>query len=111
GLLHPPRRNAPGSCLPARGDAGPRPRLRARETPVPHGTSHGNGQEGVVEGPHRHHAFELGKRRFLMELPTGTGKTDLMALYLKRLLKAGWAERVLFLVDRDQLAKQALNVI
>lgn len=57
------------------------------------------------------HAVELGKRRFLMELPTGTGKTDLIGLYLKRLFQAGWAERVLFLVDRDQLAKQALEVI
>lgn len=54
---------------------------------------------------------ELGKRRFLIELPTGCGKTDLIALYLKRLLQAGQAERVLFLVDRDQLAKQAIEAI
>lgn len=57
------------------------------------------------------HALELGKRRFLIELPTGTGKTDLICLYLKRLFKAGWAERVLVLVDRDQLAKQAVEAI
>ena len=57
------------------------------------------------------HALELGKRRFLIELPTGTGKTDLICLYLKRLFEAGWAERVLFLVDREQLAKQALEAI
>jgi len=57
------------------------------------------------------HAVELGKKRFLIDLPTGTGKTDLIALYLKRLMKAGWAERVLFLVDREQLAKQALEAI
>lgn len=54
---------------------------------------------------------ELGKRRFLIELPTGTGKTDLICLYLKRLLQSGHAERVLFLVDRDQLAKQAIEAI
>lgn len=54
---------------------------------------------------------ELGKRRFLIELPTGCGKTDLIALYLKRLMQAGQAERVLFLVDRDQLAKQAIEAI
>jgi type I restriction enzyme, R subunit len=54
---------------------------------------------------------ELGKRRFLIELPTGCGKTDLMALYLKRLMQAGQAERVHFLVDRDQLAKQAIEAI
>jgi type I restriction enzyme R subunit len=54
---------------------------------------------------------ELGKRRFLIELPTGTGKTDLICLYLKRLLQSGHAERVLFLVDRDQLARQAIEAI
>lgn len=54
---------------------------------------------------------ELGKRRFLIELPTGCGKTDLIALYLRRLVLAGQAERVLFLVDRDQLAKQAIEAI
>lgn len=57
------------------------------------------------------HAVELGKRRFLIELPTGTGKTDLICLYLKRLIQAGRAERVLFLVDREQLAKQAIDAI
>ena len=57
------------------------------------------------------HAFELGKRRFLIELPTGTGKTDLICLHLKRLLQAGWVEKVLFLADRDQLALQALEAI
>jgi type I restriction enzyme R subunit len=56
-------------------------------------------------------AVELGKRRFLIELPTGTGKTDLICLYLQRLIKAGRAERILFLVDRDQLAKQALEAL
>ena len=57
------------------------------------------------------HALELGRRRFLIELPTGTGKTDLVCLYLKRLFEAGWAERVLVLVDRDQLARQALEAV
>jgi len=56
-------------------------------------------------------ALELGKRRFLLELPTGTGKTDLICLYLKRLFEARRIERVLFLVDREQLAKQALEAI
>lgn len=56
-------------------------------------------------------AVELGKRRFLVELPTGTGKTDLVCFYLKRLIQAGRAERVLFLVDREQLAKQAKEAI
>ncbi|MBW1801736.1 MAG: DEAD/DEAH box helicase family protein, partial [Deltaproteobacteria bacterium] len=57
------------------------------------------------------HAVELGKRRFLIELPTGTGKTDLICLYLKRLIQSGRTERILFLVDREQLAKQALEAL
>lgn len=57
------------------------------------------------------HAVELGKHRFLIELPTGTGKTDLITLYLKRLFQAGRAERILFLVDREQLAKQAIEAL
>jgi len=56
-------------------------------------------------------AVELGKRRFLIELPTGTGKTDLICLYLKRLIQAGRSERILFLTDREQLAKQALEAL
>ena len=57
------------------------------------------------------HAVQLGKRRFLIELPTGTGKTDLTSLYLKRLIEAKRATRILFLVDREQLAKQALEAL
>ena len=57
------------------------------------------------------HAIEMDKRRFLIELPTGTGKTDIVCLYLKRLFQAERAERVLFLVDRDELAWQAISAI
>jgi type I restriction enzyme R subunit len=56
-------------------------------------------------------ALILGKRRFLAELPTGTGKTDLTVLYLKRLLEAGHAERILILVDRESLARQAIEAV
>jgi type I restriction enzyme R subunit len=55
------------------------------------------------------HALHTNQRRFLIKLPTGTGKTALVVLYLKRLMEAGWAERALFLVDRETLAKQALG--
>ena len=56
-------------------------------------------------------AVILGKRRFLIELPTGTGKTDLTVLYIKRLIEAGHAERILVLVDRESLARQAIETI
>jgi type I restriction enzyme R subunit len=56
-------------------------------------------------------ALLLGKKRFLAELPTGTGKTDLTVLYLKRLIETGHAERILILVDRESLAKQAIEAV
>jgi type I restriction enzyme R subunit len=48
-----------------------------------------------------------GKRRFLFEMATGTGKTLLSAAVIKLFLRAGCAKRVLFLVDRIELEKQA----
>jgi type I restriction enzyme R subunit len=57
------------------------------------------------------HAVELGKRRFLVELPTGTGKTDVICLHAKRMFQGGRAERLLFLVDREQLAEQAIAAL
>ena len=57
------------------------------------------------------HALELGKRRFLVELPTGAGKTDVICLQAKRMFKANRAERLLFLVDREQLAEQAIAAL
>ena len=52
-------------------------------------------------------AIESGKRRLLVEMATGTGKTFTVALMLKRLFQAGRAQRVLFLADRIELARQA----
>lgn len=52
-------------------------------------------------------ALTQGKRRLLVEMATGTGKTFTVALLLRRLFEAGWAQRVLFLADRIELARQA----
>ena len=49
----------------------------------------------------------LGRRRLLVEMATGTGKTRTAAAFIKRLFEAGLVTRVLFLVDRIALAKQA----
>jgi type I restriction enzyme R subunit len=46
------------------------------------------------------------KKAFLLEMATGTGKTRLAAALIDRFLKAHQAERVLFIVDRIELAKQ-----
>lgn len=49
------------------------------------------------------------KRRLLLAMATGTGKTFTVVYQIHRLLKAGVARRVLFLVDRRALAAQALR--
>lgn len=50
-----------------------------------------------------------GKRRFLLEMATGTGKTILSAALIRRFLLTRNAERVLFIVDRIDLATQTLE--
>jgi len=52
-------------------------------------------------------AIETNKRSMLMIMATGTGKTLTIALQIKRMFEAGIVERVLFLVDRIELGKQA----
>ena len=48
-----------------------------------------------------------GKKRFLLEMATGTGKTLTAAAVIKLFYKTGNARRVLFLVDRLELEEQA----
>ena len=50
-----------------------------------------------------------GKRQFLLEMATGTGKTLLCAALIRRFLLTRNAERVLFIVDRIELAKQTME--
>lgn len=47
-----------------------------------------------------------GRRKLLVEMATGTGKTRTAAAFIKRLFQANAITRVLFLVDRIPLAKQ-----
>ena len=54
--------------------------------------------------------LEGGKRKMLLVMATGTGKTDTIALYLKRLFEAKRIGRALFLVDRIMLGQQAKDV-
>ena len=49
----------------------------------------------------------LGRRKLLVEMATGTGKTRTAAAFIKRLFEAGVVTRVVFLVDRIALARQA----
>lgn len=53
--------------------------------------------------------FDTGKKSFLLEMATGTGKTVLGALIISRFLRTNNAQNVLFLVDRRSLATQTKN--
>ncbi|MGB8644628.1 MAG: type I restriction-modification enzyme R subunit C-terminal domain-containing protein [Anaerolineae bacterium] len=54
-------------------------------------------------------ALEQNKRQMLVAMATGTGKTLTTIALLYRLMEAGLARRVLFLVDRRALAAQAVS--
>jgi type I restriction enzyme R subunit len=52
-------------------------------------------------------ALVSGRRRMLFEMATGAGKTLAIAMLMKRWFQAAVVSRILFLVDRIELAKQA----
>lgn len=52
---------------------------------------------------------ETGRRKFLMVMATGTGKTRVAAALVDVLQRAHWVKRVLFLVDRLALQEQTLG--
>lgn len=54
-------------------------------------------------------AIERKRRKFLLIMATGTGKTRTCIAFVEALMRGGWAERVLFLVDRIALRDQALD--
>lgn len=54
-------------------------------------------------------AIEKKKSKFLLVMATGTGKTRTCIALVDSLMRAGWAERVLFLVDRIALRNQGLE--
>lgn len=56
-----------------------------------------------------HDFDEQGRRKFLLEMATGTGKTLLCAALIRHFLVTRQAERVLFIVDRIELAKQTME--
>ena len=51
---------------------------------------------------------KAGRQGFLLEMATGTGKTTVAAAICRLYLQAGVAQRILFLVDRDELYGQAV---
>jgi type I restriction enzyme R subunit len=55
-------------------------------------------------------SIEKSRRRFLLVMATGTGKTRTCIALIDALMRAGHVQRVLFLVDRIALRGQALDV-
>lgn len=54
-------------------------------------------------------AITSGRKRLLLNLATGTGKTVIAFNLVWRLVKSGYFKRVLFITDRNFLKKQAYN--
>jgi type I restriction enzyme, R subunit len=54
-------------------------------------------------------SFASGRRRALIQMATGSGKTYTAVNFIYRLVKYGGAKRILFLVDRGNLGTQTLK--
>ena len=66
------------------------------------------GRPYQIEGIKRvYEKFDSGGRKALLVMATGCGKTRTVIALTKGMMTAGWAKRVLFLADRDELVKQA----
>ncbi len=70
----------------------------------------------IVDRPYQHEAirrvaeaFAANKRRALLVMATGTGKTRTTMALIDLFLRANQAQNILFLADRDELVKQALT--
>ena len=70
----------------------------------------------IVDRPYQHEAIrrisealEQGKRRALLVMATGTGKTRTAMGLIDVLLRANQARKILFVADRDALVEQAIN--
>ena len=70
----------------------------------------------IVDRPYQHEAirrvaeaFTAGKRRALLVMATGTGKTRTTMGLIDVCMKSSWTQKTLFLADRDALVEQALG--
>jgi type I site-specific restriction endonuclease len=53
--------------------------------------------------------YKAGKQKMLIHMATGLGKTRTAVALVKALLSSGLTKRILFVVDRRMLAKQAVD--
>jgi type I restriction enzyme R subunit len=70
----------------------------------------------IADRPYQHEAirrvgdaFDAGRRKALLVMATGTGKTRTAMALIDLFLRTNQARRILFVADRDELVKQALN--
>jgi type I restriction enzyme R subunit len=76
-----------------------------------------NVNQGIAGRPYQLHAIERvsesfekeNRRRALLVMATGTGKTRTTVAFAELLQRAGWARRILFLADRQALVNQAVR--
>ncbi len=54
-------------------------------------------------------SYKAGKQKLLVHMATGLGKTRMAVALVKALLSSSLAKRILFVVDRRMLAKQAID--
>ena len=72
--------------------------------------------DAIAERHYQHRAirrvgesFTTKRRRALLVMATGSGKTRTVIALIDQLMKAGWVKRVLFLADRVALVNQAVG--
>lgn len=68
------------------------------------------GRPYQIEGIKRvYEKYQSGKRKALMVMATGSGKTRTAIALVKGMIESKWVKRVLFLADRDELVDQAMQ--
>lgn len=83
--------------------------LRARLQAFPDVPGEGLRRAQVQAVRNLEHSLREGRPRALVQMATGSGKTFMAVTAIYRLIKFGGARRVVFLIDRSNLGKQALK--
>jgi type I restriction enzyme R subunit len=93
----------------AEGRGDPAPTLRARLREMPPLITTGLWPAQIEAVRNLEHSFAADRPRALIQMATGSGKTYTAVTFAYRLIKYAKARRVLFMVDRTNLGRQALR--